>query len=73
MTRVKLVDTELGTGDAAFARLDERIREILTRGADPKGEINAAGDVPHGHVVRTIDSFMRAGIHNITFVGTKKP
>ena len=73
LTRVKLLDSEIGTGAAGFTELDRRIAAIHRR--DPKipGEIDAWADVPHGHVVRAIDAFMKAGVTEITFVGTKPP
>jgi biopolymer transport protein ExbD len=74
-TRVKLLDAEIGRDAAAFQVLDERLRGIRQSpgNEDLPGEINAAPEVPHADVVRCVDSFMKAGINNIRFVGTKQP
>jgi biopolymer transport protein ExbD len=68
-TRVKLLDRELGAGESAFAELDRRIASIHASNPDLKGEIDAFEEVPHGHVIRSIDSFMKAGVEEIEFRG----
>jgi biopolymer transport protein ExbD len=72
-TRVRLLDTQLGIGDVGFRLLDRRLGEI--HASDPKipGEIDAAGEVPHQDVIRTVDSFKRAGVTEIVFRGAKMP
>ena len=74
-TRVKLLDAEIGRDAAGFQVLDERLRGIRSSlgNEDIPGEINATAEVPHADVVRCVDSFMKAGINNIRFVGTKQP
>jgi biopolymer transport protein ExbD len=75
VTRVKLLDTEIGTDDQGFALLDQRIQQIHAsqQTSDLPGEIHAWAWVPHAHVVRTIDAFLKAGIKDITFIGAPPP
>ena len=58
---------------AGFDALDRRIAEIHSLDPTLPGEIDAWAEVPHGSVVRAIDAFMKAGITEITFVGTPPP
>ena len=64
---------DLGAGDAGFAELDRRIATIQREAPEIGGQIDAQQEVPHGHVVRCIDSFAKAGVAEVTFVGTKMP
>ncbi len=72
-TRVKCNDEELGRDEQGFARLDELVKRIHAGDKDLPGEINAWAEVPHRDVIRAIDSFMRAGIKDITFYGAPPP
>jgi biopolymer transport protein ExbD len=72
-TRVKLLDSEIGMDDAGFRLLDQRITSIHSSNAELPGEINAWAEVPHEDVVRAIDSFLRAGVEEITFYGAPPP
>jgi biopolymer transport protein ExbD len=72
LTRVKLLDRELGAGETAFAELDRQLAAIHASAPELKGEIDALEEVPHGHVMRSIDSFMKAGVEEIEFRGTKE-
>ena len=70
-TRVKLLDAQIGVDDEGFRILDERISAIHRSQGNEEtpGEIHAWAWVPHEHVIRAIDAFMKAGIKDITFVG----
>jgi len=68
-TRVKLLDTLIGSGETGFAALDERVRTIVARNRDLPGSIDATGFVPHGDVIRAIDSFRAAGVEKLEFRG----
>jgi biopolymer transport protein ExbD len=74
-TRVKLLDAEIGLGAEAFQTLDQRLTAIRKSPGNEKwpGELDAAAEVPHADVVRTIDAFMKAGINNIEFIGAPNP
>ena len=74
-TRVKLLDAVIGQDAPGFAELDQRLMSIRSHPANLKmpGEINAQGDVPHADVVRCLDSFMKAGINEVEFVGAPAP
>ena len=71
-TRVKLLDRELGAGEPAFAELDRQLAAIHASAPELKGEIDALEEVPHGHVMRSIDAFMKAGVEDIEFRGAKE-
>ena len=75
VTRVKLLDSVIGVDGKGFDLLDKRIREIHASPGNEElpGEIHAWAWVPHQHVVRTIDAFMKAGISDITFIGAPPP
>jgi biopolymer transport protein ExbD len=74
-TRVKLLDAQIGIDDEGFRLLDERVRAIHSSQGNEEtpGEIHAWAWVPHEDVIRAIDSFMKAGITDITFVGAPPP
>jgi biopolymer transport protein ExbD len=72
-TRVKLLDSEIGIDDRGFQELDRRIAQISAADKTLPGEINAWAEVPHGHVVRAIDAFMKNEVFDITFVGAPPP
>ena len=72
-TRVKLLDSEIGMDEKGFQELDRRVKAIKSTNDELPGEINAWAEVPHADVVRCIDSFMRAEITDITFVGAPPP
>ena len=71
VTRVKFVDSMIGTGNTAFAELGRRIAWTHSQDPEMPGEIDAWAEVPHEDVVRCVDAFLAAGIDNVTFVGTK--
>jgi biopolymer transport protein ExbD len=73
ITRVKLLDSEIGSGDSGFVTLDSRIKQIAGNNEDLPGEINAWAWVPHQDVIRAIDSFMKANVTDLTFVGAPPP
>jgi len=70
-TRVVLLDTLIGSGETAFASLDDRVKAIAARDRELPGFIDATGHVPHGDVIRALDSFQKAGIEDVTFKGTR--
>ena len=72
-TRVKLLDSTVGTGEPAFLTLDASIARIHRESPELIGEINADGEVPHSAVVRTLDAFLKAGVTDVTFVGAPPP
>lgn len=73
ITRVKLLDSEIGTGVDGFNTLDARIRAIAGSNEELPGEINAWAWVPHRDVIRAIDSFMKGDVTDLTFVGAPAP
>jgi len=73
ITRVKLLDQEIGSGPAGFNILDQRIKQIAGSNKELPGEINAWPWVPHQDVMRAIDSFMKAQVTDLTFVGAPPP
>ncbi|MHC4470297.1 MAG: ExbD/TolR family protein [Planctomycetota bacterium] len=72
MTRVSLLGQTLGVDDRGFAELDRKLASIHADSPDLPGKIDAKEEVPHGDVVRCIDSFMKAGVLEIEFVGTPR-
>lgn len=72
-TRIRLLDTLLGSGAEAFRTLDARIAAIHARNDELPGFLDAGNDVPHGDVIRCIDSFRNAGIEELEFKGTEPP
>lgn len=72
-TRVRLLDTYLGSGEKAFRRLDARIAAILAHQEELPGLLDAAGDVPHQDVIRCVDSFRKAGVKFLEFTGAPPP
>jgi biopolymer transport protein ExbD len=73
LTRVRFLGSVIGSGDSAFAELKRRIAAIHQEDPDIPGRIDAQAEVPHGHVVRCIDSFATAGVGEVEFVGAKMP
>ena len=73
ITRVKLLDQEIGSGSNGFTILDQRIQAIANSNDELPGEINAWAWVPHRDVIRAIDSFMKANVTDLTFVGAPPP
>ena len=73
ITRVKLLDQEIGSGTTGFDILDQRIKQIAKSNDELPGEINAWAWVPHMDVIRAIDSFMKASVTDLTFVGAPPP
>ena len=73
ITRVKLLDQEIGSGNSGFTILDQRIKQIAKSNEELPGEINAWAWVPHADVVRVIDAFMKANVTDLTFVGAPPP
>lgn len=70
-TRVKLLDSMIGRGDAGFRELDARIARIHARDNEIPGLIDATGFVPHGDVIRALDAFQKAGVEKVEFKGTR--
>ncbi len=72
-TRVIVLDTGIGTTDkeAIWGNLQNRLREFMAKDAKVEGEIDAEADVPHGEVIRTLDTFVAAGLTNVVFKGTQ--
>jgi biopolymer transport protein ExbD len=75
VTRVKLLDNQIGVDDQGFTLLDQQIQNIHRSpgNEDLPGEIHAWAWVPHAHVIKAIDAFMKAGITDITFIGAPPP
>jgi biopolymer transport protein ExbD len=71
--RIRLFDRDLGRGREAFRALDRQVGKIVARVADSEWTIAAGAEVPHGAVIRAMDSIRRAGIDEITFVGAPPP
>ena len=68
-TRVKLLDTLIGSGETGFVVLDDRLAAIAARNREMPGFIDATGYVPHADVIRVIDSFQKAGVETVEFKG----
>jgi len=73
VTRVKLLDQEIGSGQQGFTILDQRIKQIAGNNEELPGEINGWPWVPHRDVIRAIDAFMKANVTDLTFVGAPPP
>jgi len=73
VTRVKLLDQEIGVDALGFKALRQRIAQIAKSNDELPGEINAWAWVPHKHVIQAVDAFMVAGVTDITFVGAPPP
>jgi len=71
VTRVKLLDSQIGVDEQGFQLLNQQIAQIHRSpgNEDLPGEIHAWAWVPHAHVIKAIDAFMAAGILDITFIG----
>jgi biopolymer transport protein ExbD len=74
-TRVRLLGQEIGSGEEGFARLDTAIRGIRHSpdSSEFPGFIAASPEVPHGDVIRCLDSFVAAGVETVEFEGTPPP
>jgi biopolymer transport protein ExbD len=59
----------LGSGEAAFRRLERRLAVAVHAGAGWTGRIDAGAEVPHRDVVRCLDAVRAAGIDAVTFQG----
>ena len=72
-TSVILLESRLGTAAAPgiWDSVAARLREFKAKDAKVEGEIDADADVPHGDVVRALDSFMAADLTTVTFRGTQ--
>jgi biopolymer transport protein ExbD len=72
-TRVIVLDSAIGTTDkeGVWGALQSKLREFMSKDAKVKGEIDAEADVPHGEVVRTLDTFVAAGLTDVVFKGTQ--
>jgi len=73
VTRVKLLDQEIGSDDAGFRICGKRIRQIMQHNKELPGEINAWASVPYGHVMKTFEIFKAAGLKKVTFLGAPLP
>jgi biopolymer transport protein ExbD len=69
ITRIQLLDSVIGEGDDGFEHLDKRIGQIVASAGKLPVELNAWAWVPHADVVKAIDTLMKHGITNITFIG----
>lgn len=71
VTRVKLLDSEIGVDEQGFQLLNQQIAQIHRSpgNEDLPGEIHAWAWVPHADVIKAIDAFMAADITDITFIG----
>jgi biopolymer transport protein ExbD len=72
-TSVVVLDSRIGSAsaDGVWVLLQSRLKEFMSKDEKVKGEIDADPDVPHGEVVKTLDSFMAAGLTNVVFRGTQ--
>ena len=72
-TQIFLLDSRLGTAgkEGIWTLLQSRLRDFVTKDAKVKAEIDADPDVPHGDVMRTLDSFTAANLSNVVFRGTQ--
>ncbi len=72
-TQVIVLDNRLGstaTGETIWKTLAARISDLHQKDPNIKGEIDAQPDVPHGHVMKALDSFLAAKMQNVVFKGT---
>ena len=71
-TQIFLLDSRLGKASAEgiWTVLQKRLSEFVTKDAKVKAEIDADADVPHGDVMRALDSFTAANLSNVVFRGT---
>ena len=69
ITRIKLLDTLLGSGENGFRVLDDRIAAIHAKNDELPGFIHATAEVPHQDVIRCIDAFQKAGVDTLEFRG----
>ena len=70
---VTLSGLPLGFGREGFRRLDERLVRILGEEPEARGRIDASTWVPHGDVIRCLDSFLLAGADRVDFAGAPPP
>jgi biopolymer transport protein ExbD len=72
VTSVILLENRLGAASAEgiWTTVTNRLKEFKSRDEKVKGEIDADADVPHGDVMRALDSFMAAQLTTVTFRGT---
>ncbi|MCK6481119.1 MAG: biopolymer transporter ExbD, partial [Planctomycetes bacterium] len=72
-TQIYLLDSRLGTasGEGIWTTLQTRLKEFVNKDSKVKAEIDADPDVPHGDVMRTLDSFTAAELANVVFRGTQ--
>jgi biopolymer transport protein ExbD len=73
VTSVILLENRLGSGtqEGIWTTVAARLKEFKARDEKVKGEIDADSDVPHGDVMRALDSFMASGLNTVTFRGTQ--
>jgi len=72
-TQVFLLDSRIGkaSADGIWNVLQGRLKEFVNKDAKVKAEIDADPDVPHGDVMRALDSFTAANLSNVVFRGTQ--
>jgi biopolymer transport protein ExbD len=72
-TTIYLLDTRLGTASAEgiWNTLQTRLKEFVNKDSTVKAQIDADADVPHGDVMRALDSFTGANLSNVVFRGTQ--
>ena len=73
VTSVILLENRLGSAsqEGIWTTVANRLKEFKGRDEKVKGEIDADSDVPHGDVMRALDSFMAAQLTTVTFRGTQ--
>jgi biopolymer transport protein ExbD len=69
---VLLQDNRLGTttAEGVWTTLAGKLKEFKSKSEEIKAEIDAANDVPHGDVMKALDSFLAAGYADVVFRGT---
>jgi len=74
VTRIKLLDDEIGAGEIGFRVLRQRIAQ-LSKARPEKlcGEINAWAWTPYGDVTKALAAFRAAKIENVLFIGAPPP
>jgi hypothetical protein len=73
VTRVKLLDSEIGSGDEAFVELARRVAQIHKADARIPAEIHGWAWVPFQEVIDAIDILQQIGITEILFIGAPPP
>ncbi|MHC4820452.1 MAG: ExbD/TolR family protein [Planctomycetota bacterium] len=73
-TQVLVLENRIGStaqeGGAVWNVLAKKIKQFHSKDPEMKGEIDAHPDVPHGDVMKALDSFLAADLTNVVFKGT---